>query len=429
MFRVPVEPTRTATDDATVRLDRAQSSNRTTFSNGVTSSPPNKQTRWSGWIARPLPRWVWPVVAAVGALIVLLLPLLFYREPGFMLVVRGVPPDGRVYVDDVPRGIPGAERVGDSTTALIRAHGLKSGVSHTVRVSCGGGDASLYLANGSSVNDVSAQDGEVVNLTVKNCGPPPLEIDYNGKMRFVARGAFLMGDNQGRPNEQPARLVEIDYDYYIDKYEVTNQQYRAFSNSRMGRAFPREPEWDPDYSAKLDHPVAGVSWNDARAYCEEWAKKRLPTEAEWEKAASWDPKAAETTPAWKRRWPWGNVFDVDRANFRASRPLPVGQLADGASAYGVYDMAGNIGEWVADVYQAYPGNPISDPNYSGSYRVLRGGTFKTPDEDGLRTARRSFGPPAFSPTESSGAISYIGFRCAVRSDDAGLQNYLRGAGK
>jgi formylglycine-generating enzyme required for sulfatase activity len=385
--------------------------------------------RWSGMTGRPSPKWVWPVVAAAGVLTVLLLPLLFYRQPGFTVVVRSAPPESRVYVDDVPRGIPGAERIGDSTISLIRAHGLKSGISHSVRVNCGGGGASLYLENGSSVNDVVGQDGDVVNLTVKNCGPPLAEIDYNGRMRFVARGAFLMGDNQGRPNEQPAHVVDIDYDYYIDKYEVTNQQYRAFANSRMGRSFPREPEWDPDYSSKLDYPVAGVSWNDARAYCEEWAKKRLPTEAEWEKASSWDPKAAEPTSALKRRWPWGNAFDQNRTNFRSGHPTPVGQLAEGASAYGVLDLAGNIGEWVADIYQAYPGNPIADPNYSGSYRVLRGGTFKTPDEDGLRTTRRSFGPPTFSPAESTGAISYIGFRCAVRADDAGLQSHLRGAGK
>jgi formylglycine-generating enzyme required for sulfatase activity len=236
-----------------------------------------------------------------------------------------------------------------------------------------------------------------------------------------------MGDNRGRPNERPEQVVNIDYDYYIDKYEVTNEQYRAFCNGSTGRTFPQEPEWDPSYSSKPDHPVAGVSWDDARAYCQEWAGKRLPTEAEWEKAASWDPNATDSSPRWKRRWPWGNTFDPARVSFNARSPRPVGQFPAGASAYEVYDMAGNLGEWIEDIYNAYPGNSASDPNYNGVNRVLRSGTFIMTNREGLRTAYRSYGPPTFTSGASSAvtAYSYIGFRCAVRSDDPRLQEQLK----
>src|SRR5206468_930287 len=145
--------------------------------------------------------------------------------------------------------------------------GLKSGVGHSVRVNCGGAETPLYLENGSQVKELSADNGEVVNLIVKNknCEPPPVtptvadETDYKGKMRLIAKGQFLMGDDQGEPNERPAHVVSLD-DYYIDKFEVTNQQYREFSSSPRGRPFPGEPSWDPSYSSKLDHPVAGVAW-------------------------------------------------------------------------------------------------------------------------------------------------------------------------
>jgi formylglycine-generating enzyme required for sulfatase activity len=408
-------------------------SQRSAISSDATSIVPNKkaQPKNGGFFNRPLPKWVWPALIGVGVMVVLLLPLLFYRQPGFTVVVRGAPPDSKVFVDDVRRGIPGIEKIGDNVSGLIRAQGLKSNVSHAVRVSCGGGDATLYLDTGSSVSEVSATDGEVINLTVKNCGPATVvepktlaEIDYNGPMRYVSRGAFLMGDNGGRPNERPARVVNLDYDYYLDKFEVTNQQYRAFC-SQKGRPFPKEPDWDSSYSTKLDHPVVGVSWEDARSYCEEGVGKRLPTEAEWEKAASWDPKATEATVAWKRYWPWGNAFDPARSNFNTQHPRAVGQYPDGASAYGVMDLAGNVGEWVQDNYQPYPGNSAVDPNYGGQFRVLRGGTFRTDGPDGLRTTRRSSRAPTFSPGENPTAISYIGFRCAARTDDSGLQSYLK----
>ncbi|MCI0662455.1 MAG: formylglycine-generating enzyme family protein, partial [Acidobacteria bacterium] len=324
-------------------------------------------------------------------------------------------------------GIPGIEKAGENVTSLIRVHGLKSGVRHAVRVSCGAGEATLYLDTGSSVKDVSARDGEVVNLTVKNCGiqPTPSEIDYNGKMRLVAAGAFLMGDDQGQPNEKPAREVNLNYDYYIDKFEVTNQQYRVFCNT-TGRVFPSEPHWDTSYSANFPNsPVLGVTWDDAKAYCDEWGKG-LPTEEEWEKAASWDPSATDASKRWKRRWPWGNEFGQGRANFASEHSTPVGQYDGGVSAYGVYEMAGNAAEWIADHYNPYPGNQVSDPQFGTANRLVRGGHFRSLGADNVRTTFRQYRPPAYSTQELSAMRAWlIGFRCAIKIDNPRLREQLK----
>src|SRR6185503_14301312 len=96
-----------------------------------------------------------------------------------------------------------------------------------------------------------------------------------------------MGDDNGQPDEKPAHKVPLQ-SYYIDKYEITNEQYLKFCEDTR-RTPPTNPGWDENYIANnRNSPVVGVSWNDAAAYAQ-WAKKRLPTEAEWEKAASWGP--------------------------------------------------------------------------------------------------------------------------------------------
>src|SRR5262249_11581792 len=159
-------------------------------------------------------------------------------------------------------------------------------------------------------------------------------------------GVFLMGDNQGQPNEKPVHPVNLDYNYYIDQNEVTNKDYQAFCQA-TGRSLPVNPAWDPQYFKNNPNaPVVGVSWDDANAYAQ-WAGKQLPSEAEWEKAASWDPRATDDSQQWKRRWPWGNSADAGKATFKTQHPTPAGQNPSGASAYGVNDMAGNVAEWVA----------------------------------------------------------------------------------
>jgi formylglycine-generating enzyme required for sulfatase activity len=150
-------------------------------------------------------------------------------------------------------------------------------------------------------------------------------------------------------------------------------------------------------------PVTTVTWADADAYCH-WAKKRLPTEAEWEKAAR-GPDDFE--------YPWGNNWDPKKINIMSENPdapySAVGSFPGDRSGYGVYDMAANVSEWVADWYDAYPGAPPSDNRYFGkTQRVTRGGITSSGHYDALsmifRTARRAHLPP-------DSVLIDLGFRC------------------
>ena len=415
-------------NDVTVRLDKVRGDARNPAPPAVTPQSGKKQTaNGSSGLIGGLPRWVLPLAAAVVVLlIVIIVPILLHDQHGFTVVIKNVPPGSQVFVDDVLRGIPGVEKTGQNVAGVIRVHGLKAGIRHAVRVGCGGGNATLHLDNNSAVDGITAQDGEVVNVTAKDCGqqiPLLTEIDYNGKMRLVGKSAFIMGDDQGQANEKPAHLVNVEYDYYIDKFEVTNQQFREFCNQK-GRKFPTEPWWDPSYSSNNQSmPVVGVTWDDARSYCEEWGKN-LPTEAEWEKAASWDPKATDASARWKRRWPWGNDFAQGRANSNSNHPTTVGQYQEGVSAYGVYDMAGNAFEWVLDSYNPYPGNQTPDPQFGPANKVVRGGSFKTDSPDFTRTTFRVFRAASFSDKELKDRTWLIGFRCAIKRENPRLQASL-----
>ena len=186
---------------------------------------------------------------------------------------------------------------------------------------------------------------------------------------------------------------------------MTNAQYQAFVAERRVLVAP-ESGWQlapvgmqppPD---KRDHPVVGVTWDDAVAYCQWLSAKtgrryRLPSEAEWEKAASWDEKATEPTGATatrgrQRRFPWGDEWAAGRCNLESSGTTPVASHPDGASAYGVEDILGNVWEWTSTrwgversrpqftyPYQADDGreNPVADQPYR-EYRVLRGGSYQ-----------------------------------------------------
>jgi formylglycine-generating enzyme required for sulfatase activity len=165
-------------------------------------------------------------------------------------------------------------------------------------------------------------------------------------------------------------------------------------------------------------PVVGVNFADASAYAA-WAGKRLPTEEEWEKAASWGPDATK-----KRMWPWGDSSNASQATLNANHPTPVGSKPTGASAYGVQDMAGNVLEWVDSFYQAYPNNTATDPNFGSTNRVVRGGNFHS-DVDAARTSRRIYAPAEFSAEEKKERSWLIGFRCAVSANDPKVQDRLR----
>ena len=204
-------------------------------------------------------------------------------------------------------------------------------------------------------------------------------------MVLVPAGRFTMGSNHGNDDEKPQHEVELDA-FYMDKYEVTTSGYGRFLESSQREA-PRYWETGGVFSTATskaygDRPVVGVIWDDAQAYCEQYGK-RLPTEAEWE-------KAARGTDG--RTYPWGNDPPTSRHanfdkgyNFKSYGVLTaVGSLTAGKSPYGAYDMAGNVWEWVADWYDKsyYNNSPRKNPRgpSNGEYRVVRGGSWN--DEAG-----------------------------------------------
>lgn len=190
-------------------------------------------------------------------------------------------------------------------------------------------------------------------------------------LKRVPAGEFIMGTDGRLPDEGPQHTRHLS-EYYIDQYEVTNLQYKAFIDE-TGRRSPKHFRNRTFPEGKSDHPVTYVSWKDGNAYCK-WAGKRLPTDAEWE-------KAARSTDG--RFFPWGNEFDIDKANTpqrwaRLGVPgdtSPVGAFKAGQSVYGVFDMSGNVWEWTDSWYQPYPGNTHMTENYGTQYKTLKGGSW------------------------------------------------------
>ncbi len=206
-------------------------------------------------------------------------------------------------------------------------------------------------------------------------------------------------------DELPQHKVKLK-GFFIDRYEVTNQAYREFIEA-SGRKAPFDPH-DPTFYTWVDrkppagqenHPVVYVTWDDADAYCR-WAGKRLPTEAEWEKAAR-GPDA--------RPWPWGESFDFGRCNVYESRiqwTTPVGSFPEGASPYGVHDLCGNVAEWTASAYRPYPGSDLKRKSFADSVKVARGGAWTVPYEPYSRSTNRNLAQPLGYQHRS------IGFRCS-----------------
>jgi formylglycine-generating enzyme required for sulfatase activity len=181
------------------------------------------------------------------------------------------------------------------------------------------------------------------------------------KMLYVPEGEFQMGWNGGANGEYPEHTVRLDA-YWIDKTEVTTAQYQfCVSAGKCKRSTISQPSGES--------PVVNVAWRDADAYCS-YVGARLPTEAEWE-------KAARGTDG--RIYPWGSEMDKSKlSTFTWDSRMPaVGQFPDGASPYGVLDMAGGAFEWVADWYSPsyYGSSPAADPQgpNSGRFHVIRGG--------------------------------------------------------
>jgi len=214
--------------------------------------------------------------------------------------------------------------------------------------------------------------------------------EIENSLILIPGGTFTMGNEKRAPDERPTHKVYLDA-YYISKYEVTNAEYYEFwrslqtNNSKNTQELiqhtpenftylPHIGDW-PERATKFpNHPVVGVSWHDAKAYAE-WKDMRLPTEAEWEKAARGYSD---------RTWPWGNAIKPyantsDKNDGYENRIAPVGSFPKGKSYFGVMDMAGNVWEWTADWYSDvyYFHSPKKNPTGPtvGSWRVIRGGSW------------------------------------------------------
>ncbi len=286
-------------------------------------------------------------------------------------------------------------------------------------------------------------------------------------MVLIPAGEFIMGSDQvdadelskeygfGKPlylDEHPQRRVYLDA-FYLDKYEVTFAQYRDFVIARnywipevwkrngylLGREILQIADLPTlrrlaadtyrldrdtrtmDKAALLDAievhqrrqdtlPVSEVSWEDARNYCA-WAGKRLPSEAEWE-------KAARGTDG--REYPWGNQWSTERANIGSGEELgvmAVGSFPGGRSPYGVEDMAGNVMEWVADWYQPYPGSDYRSQDFGEKFKVVRGGGWGGVGHYALKHFYRAAYRFYLAPESR---FNDLGFRCArgiIRTED------------
>lgn len=186
------------------------------------------------------------------------------------------------------------------------------------------------------------------------------------KMILIPAGEFIMGEDFAKKSLGPRHTVYLS-DYYIDQYHVTNFYYQTFVNETH-HAPP--PNWIEGRFQKGqgNHPVSFVDWFDAAAYCN-WTGKRLPTEAEWEKAARGSDG---------RMFPWGPHYLKGHANVQQEgikSTTAVNLYPEGKSPYGLYDMAGNLFQWTSDWFLPYPGNTIPHPNFGRTLRVLRGGSF------------------------------------------------------
>ncbi len=221
-------------------------------------------------------------------------------------------------------------------------------------------------------------------------------------MVLVPAGGFLMGSNEDQDDEKPVHTIYLDA-FSIDKFEVTNKKYlefvqatdRPYTSEGYAGVAGRNPLTGPQ------QPVMGVSWYDAQSYCQ-WAGLRLPTEAEWE-------KAARGTDG--RLYPWGDGEpDTARANCdsRLDSTTAVGSFPQGASPYGAHDMAGNLWEWVQDGYdpEYYAWSPYENPPgpVRATKAVFRGGSWLTPP-DMLRSSNRNSDIPTRKSRD-------VGFRCA-----------------
>jgi formylglycine-generating enzyme required for sulfatase activity len=302
---------------------------------------------------------------------VVLRPTPLDRIPPYLRAVTLLEPEGNVTatVADAVHRIARARRL-----AWLKNMGKAGAIA---AVACIG--AYLYWASRPSAFETTGKDGA-----------PAV---------FISGGKFTMGDDES----SPLREVYVD-DFYIDRYEVTVGRYAGFLETTGGVRAPDRWE-EADLARAKNFPVIGVDWHDADAYCR-WAGRRLPTEAEWE-------KAARGTDG--RRYPWGHdrptqtraVFGKSSESPYKAGLAPVGEREAGQGPYGALDLAGNASEWVADWFaesflRADARNPRGPQ--SGTEKVIRGGGWFDPP-DRINSSRRMYASPGTRSDD-------VGFRCA-----------------
>lgn len=327
-----------------------------------------------------------------------------------------------------------------------------------IGVCAGLGMALFSLAqDGHEVHGAASSDSVGIGLSDSSISR---RVDVEA-MVLIPAGSFTMGTDL-YDDEGPVHTVYID-SFYIDMYEVTNGQYGKFlevMKKKEGADAPKKPPQNPPQGMRMppggmrmgggppeashepafwsdttfnkpEYPVVGVSWADAQAYCV-WVGKRLPTEAEWERAARGEAG---------RIYPWGDGLPDEEGTYRANydpgkdihgkkrtdgfdHTAPVGSFPEDVSAYGVYDMAGNVSEWVADRWALayYSASPDSNPPgpQEGAYRVIRGGSWNAFGYY-IRTSMRAW-------ADSTSKVNYVGFRCARCAKENAREQRGRGAG-
>ena len=234
--------------------------------------------------------------------------------------------------------------------------------------------------------------------------PAPKQKKTSGSMAFIPAGEFVMGSNERWDDEAPEHMSSTGA-FYIDLNEVTNADYKKFTNSSEKITPHHWPEGNIPKD-KENHPVVYVSWFDASEYCA-WAGKRLPTEQEWEKAARGEVGLI---------YPWGNEWSLDKSNNpykHSTGTEPVGSYPDGRSPYGLYDISGNVWEWVDSYYLPHPGNPVTRAEYGKDKRVLKGGSWFDCLSYGCGLSAPTFNRSFFTPEVKNNSF---GFRCAKTKD-------------
>lgn len=265
--------------------------------------------------------------------------------------------------------------------------------------------ASLLLVLCASASYSAAPDLLLFPASAAEPRPASLGHARDAPMILIPAGEFAMGDDRGQHDEQPVHRVTVNA-FYLDTYEVTVSRYAEFLHAQK----PDPPfKWqEANLNIHAHKPVIGVNWYDARDYCR-WVGKRLPTEAEWELAA----RGTEG-----RVYPWGDArptkghTNAGQTKWRGYDTLTdVGKFERGKTPEGLYDMAGNLWEWVADRYDStyYQFSPRDNPTgpRAGPLRSLRGGAWNN-DSQAIRSANRAGYAPDARRND-------VGFRCAANA--------------